>query len=154
MNQRAHNTPNIVLLRGAALWLLMALVLAWCMVGLNFDVHFLKRSFWKQTRLIQAHIDFLLMTALILGFTRHGFRSIGRFAGRWFLAPLEIPAYFCWSPFFPYWNLPAGGRLIPHDLPILCDGKRFNDDLWIWGGGNHRLVVVIPACTSADVLEK
>ena len=38
MNHRAHNSPNIVLLRGAALWLLMALVLAWCMVGLNFDV--------------------------------------------------------------------------------------------------------------------
>ncbi|MGA9487432.1 MAG: hypothetical protein WBV25_10215, partial [Methylocella sp.] len=46
-----------------------ALVLAWCMVGLNFDVHFLKAIFLgKQTRLVQAHIDFLLMTALILGF--------------------------------------------------------------------------------------
>ena len=69
MNQRAHNSPNIVLLRGAALWLLMALILAWCMVGLNFDVHFLKAIFLgRQTRLVQAHIDFLLMTALILGF--------------------------------------------------------------------------------------
>jgi hypothetical protein len=69
MNQSPHNAPNIVLLRGAALWLLMALVLAWCMVGLGLGVPFLKAIFLgKQTRLLQAHIDFLLMTALILGF--------------------------------------------------------------------------------------
>jgi len=59
---------NIVLIRGAALWLLMALLLAWCMVGLNFGVTPLKAIFvGKFTRLLQAHIDFLLMTALILG---------------------------------------------------------------------------------------
>jgi hypothetical protein len=69
MNQSPHNAPNIVLLRGAALWLLMALVLAWCVVGLGLGVPFLKAIFLgKQTRLLQAHIDFLLMTALILGF--------------------------------------------------------------------------------------
>lgn len=59
---------NIVLIRGAAMWLLMALLLAWCMVGLNFGVTPLKEIFaGKFTRLLQAHIDFLLMTALILG---------------------------------------------------------------------------------------
>ncbi len=59
---------NIVLIRSAALWLLMALLLAWCMVGLNFGVAPLKVIFaGKFTRLLQAHIDFLLMTALILG---------------------------------------------------------------------------------------
>jgi hypothetical protein len=57
------------LLKGAALWLLMALLLAWCIVGLNLGVPFLKAIFaGKQTRLLQSHIDFLLMTALILGF--------------------------------------------------------------------------------------
>jgi hypothetical protein len=69
MNQNPHNAPNIVLLRGAALWLLMALVLAWCLVGLVLGVLLVKSIFLgKQTRLLQAHIDFLLMTALILGF--------------------------------------------------------------------------------------
>lgn len=59
---------NIVLIRGAALWLIMAIFLAWCMVGLNFGVTPLKAIFaGKFTRLLQAHIDFLLMTALILG---------------------------------------------------------------------------------------
>lgn len=63
-----RHAGNIVLIRGAALWLLMALLLAWCMVGLNFGVMPLKTLFaGKFTRLLQAHIDFLLMTALILG---------------------------------------------------------------------------------------
>lgn len=66
--QDARHAGNIVLLRGACLWLLMALLLAWCMVGLNFGVEPLKAIFaGKFTRLLQAHIDFLLMTALILG---------------------------------------------------------------------------------------
>lgn len=68
MQQETH-AGNIVLIRGAALWLLMALLLAWCMVGLNFGVPALKWVFaGKFSRLLQAHIDFLLMTALILGF--------------------------------------------------------------------------------------
>ena len=59
---------NIILIRGAGLWLIMALILAWCMVGLNFGVYPLHEIFvGKFTRLLQAHIDFLLMTALILG---------------------------------------------------------------------------------------
>jgi hypothetical protein len=149
MNQRAHNSPNIVLLRGAALWLLIALVLAWCMVGLNFDVHFLKAIFLgKQTRLVQAHIDFLLMTALILGFLRGTdsaplVGSLGDGSWRlWKFQHISAGVHFSRIGICR-----PGGWLIPHDLPILCDGKRFNDDLWIWGGGNHRLVVVIPACT-------
>lgn len=63
-----HHAGNIVLIRGAAMWLLMALLLAWCMVGLNFGVVPLKIVFaGKFTRLLQAHLDFLLMAALILG---------------------------------------------------------------------------------------
>lgn len=66
-NDQRH-AGNIVLIRGATLWLLMALLLAWCMVGMNFGVAPLKVLFaGKFTRLLQAHLDFLLMTALILG---------------------------------------------------------------------------------------
>lgn len=69
MQQDAKHAGNIVLIRGATLWLLMALALAWCMVGLNFGVAPLKALFsGKFTRLLQAHIDFLLMSSLILGF--------------------------------------------------------------------------------------
>lgn len=69
MQQDKKHAGNIVLIRGATLWLLMALALAWCMVGLGFEVAPLKAIFaGKFTRLLQAHIDFLLMSALILGF--------------------------------------------------------------------------------------
>src|SRR5450830_2020820 len=67
--QDSRHAGNLVLIRGASLWILMALLLAWCMVGINFGVTPLKLIFaGKFTRLLQAHIDFLLMSALILGF--------------------------------------------------------------------------------------
>lgn len=66
MQQPKHT--NIVLLRGACLWLLMALLLAWCMIALGFNIPPFKLIFAGEfKRLLQAHIDFLLMTALILG---------------------------------------------------------------------------------------
>lgn len=69
MQNDTRRDPNLILIRGACLWLLMALLLAWCMVALNFNVPPFKLIFaGKFTRLLQAHIDFLLMTALILGF--------------------------------------------------------------------------------------
>lgn len=68
MKQTSADRLNIVLIRGAGLWLLAALVLAWCLVGLNLGVPAVKAIFpGKQIRLVQAHLDFLLMTALILG---------------------------------------------------------------------------------------
>jgi hypothetical protein len=68
MQLKTTPSDNVVLLRGAALWLLMALVLAWCLVGLNFGVPLAKAIFpGKFHRVLQAHIDFLLMSALILG---------------------------------------------------------------------------------------
>jgi hypothetical protein len=67
--QDAKHAGNVVLLRGATLWILMALLLAWCMVGLYNKAPYLDLIFaGKFTRLLQAHIDFLLMSALILGF--------------------------------------------------------------------------------------
>lgn len=68
MELKSTDAEHRMLLCGAALWLLMALILAWCLVGLNFGVTPLKTIFaGKFTRVLQAHIDFLLMTALIFG---------------------------------------------------------------------------------------
>lgn len=83
MQDTKQITPNIVLLRGACLWLLMALLLAWCMIGLSFDISLFKFIFaGKFTRLLQAHIDFLLMTALILGL---------------YAAKTPLPWHVCWA---------------------------------------------------------
>ena len=64
----SRHMGNVVLLRGASLWLLVALVLAWCLVFMKADAAFIKVIFKDFDRLLQAHIDFLLMTALIFGF--------------------------------------------------------------------------------------
>lgn len=59
---------NVILLRGACMWLLVGLVLAWCLVGLAFQIPVFTAIFpGKFNRLVQGHIDFLLMTALIFG---------------------------------------------------------------------------------------
>ncbi|MDD5277662.1 MAG: hypothetical protein PHR16_16470 [Methylovulum sp.] len=69
MNPHFTQTDNMLLLRGAALWLLVALCLAWCLVFLKFDLAFIKMIFpGKFTRVLQAHLDFLLMAALLFGF--------------------------------------------------------------------------------------
>ena len=69
MLQNDRHAGNVILIKGACLWMLMALLLAWCMVGLNFGITPIKEIFvGKFTRLLQAHIDFLLMSALIFGY--------------------------------------------------------------------------------------
>ncbi|KAF0132269.1 MAG: hypothetical protein FD139_388 [Methylocystaceae bacterium] len=68
-NARSAETTNIILLRGAALWILVALVLAWCLVSLKMEAPLMLAIFpGKFSRILQAHIDFLLMSALLLGF--------------------------------------------------------------------------------------
>lgn len=71
MNQNgtSDREANVVLLRGAALWILAALVLAWCLVALKMEAPLMTAIFpGKFSRVLQAHIDFLLMSALLLGF--------------------------------------------------------------------------------------
>ncbi len=60
---------NVILLQFACLWILAALAVAWCLVGLGFDIPPFHTLFpGKYHRLVQAHLDFLIMSALILGF--------------------------------------------------------------------------------------
>jgi hypothetical protein len=82
MNQSSKHAGNIVLIRGAALWLLVALVLAWCLVFMKLELPFIKYIFKDFNRLLQGHIDFLLMSSLIFGF---------------YAAKVPLPWYVCWS---------------------------------------------------------
>ncbi len=69
MTESTAAAPNRVLLGGACAWLLVTLLLAWCLVGLGYEVAAVQALFpGKFSRLLQAHIDFLLMSALLLGF--------------------------------------------------------------------------------------
>ncbi len=69
MGKYLGTRENIVLLRGACLWIILTLILAWCLVGLGYQVEALKAVFpGKFSRVLQAHIDLLIMSALLLGF--------------------------------------------------------------------------------------
>ncbi|MBS3953679.1 MAG: hypothetical protein CTY34_00535 [Methylobacter sp.] len=82
MYQNSKHAGNIVLLRGAALWLLVALVLAWCLVFMKLELPFIKMIFKDFHRLLQGHLDFLLMSALIFGF---------------YAAKVPLPRHVQWS---------------------------------------------------------
>ena len=111
-NARSVQDNNIILLRGAALWILVALVLAWCLVSLKMEAPLMSAIFpGKFSRVLQAHIDFLLMSALLLGFygTRSSFRlarALGNGRGR--IHQFE-PVHLAGGVSNP--RRPAGGRL-------------------------------------------
>lgn len=57
-----------LLLRGAGLYIMIGLFLAWSLIGVYTGIGFFKSIFpGDPMRILQAHIDFLLMSALILG---------------------------------------------------------------------------------------
>ncbi|WOJ88845.1 hypothetical protein RZS28_13650 [Methylocapsa polymorpha] len=108
MKQSSQDRLNIELIRGAALWLLAALALAWCLVGLNLGVPALKAIFaGKQIRLVQAHIDFLLMTALILGI--YAAKAPLHWTLRWsmVLGAFGNSSLFLLQAIFPAFDAPA-----------------------------------------------
>ena len=82
MSHHSKHAGNIVLLRGSCLWILMALLLAWCIVGLN-DIGFFKEIFLcTPKRVLQEHLDFLIMSALILSY---------------YAAKVTLPWYVRWA---------------------------------------------------------
>lgn len=55
MYQQLDHAGNVVLIRAASLWLLMALILAWCLVFLKSDVSLFKIIFpGKFERVLQV----------------------------------------------------------------------------------------------------
>lgn len=71
------------MLRASGIYLIIALLLAWSMVGLHMKLPFLMDLFPGDfQRLLSAHLDFLIMTALLLALasTRISFPGIVRWA--------------------------------------------------------------------------
>jgi hypothetical protein len=61
-----HGYANILVAVGS-LCLLITLVLAWCLVGVRSSA-FMKRAFPSYQHLLKAHIDYLMMTGLLMIF--------------------------------------------------------------------------------------
>ena len=68
MNEDKH-AGNVILLRTAALTLLMGLVLAWCLVMTRgMKIPYMLNIFTSTENLLSGHLDYLMMTMLLLGF--------------------------------------------------------------------------------------
>ena len=106
-----RHSGNVVLLRGAALWLLVALILAWCLVGWKMGMPIVKSTFDSFERLLQAHIDFLLMTALIFGI--YAAKVPLPWHARWsiVLGAFTNSSLFLFMSVFPILESSAGGLL-------------------------------------------
>ncbi len=117
MHNDVISDSNAILIRGASLWIICALILAWCMVGLAYHVPLLGQVFpGKFHRVLQAHIDLLLMSALILGFyaTRVRFSRSVRWA--MVVGALTNSSLFFLMAIFPALD-PANGAP-PPGLPL------------------------------------
>ncbi|WP_235562294.1 hypothetical protein [Methylophilus sp. Leaf414] len=68
MNEDKH-AGNVILLRTACITLLTGLVLAWCLVMTRgMKIPYMLNIFPSTENLLSAHLDFLMMTMLLLGF--------------------------------------------------------------------------------------
>lgn len=73
---------NVILLRVACITLLIALVLAWCLVFTKgMKLPFFLNIFENTDKLLSAHLDFLMMTMLLLGF---------------YASKITLPKYVIW----------------------------------------------------------
>ena len=61
-----HNYLSVLVVTGS-LCLLITLVLAWCLVGVRSSA-FMKRLFPNYQNLLKAHLDYLMMTGLLMIF--------------------------------------------------------------------------------------
>lgn len=82
MSADDRHAGNVILLQVACISLLIALVLAWCLVfTIPFKVQFFLDIFKNTDKLLSAHLDFLMMTMLLLGF---------------YAAKVPLPGYVRW----------------------------------------------------------
>lgn len=73
---------NVIILRTASITMLIALVLAWCLVlTLKMKIPFAVETFKDTDALLSSHLDFLMMTMLLLGF---------------YASKIPLPKYVLW----------------------------------------------------------
>ena len=69
MEQQNNHFGNVLLLRVGMVTMLIALVLAWCLIFTKaMQLPFATELFKQPDKLLSSHLDFLMMTMLLLGF--------------------------------------------------------------------------------------
>ena len=108
MNDTDRHAGNVILLRVATITLLIALVLAWCLVFTRaLQLPFALEIFKDTDDLLSAHLDFLMMTMLLFGF--YCVRVPLRVMAKWPMAIGSItnPTCFLLTSIFPESQSPA-----------------------------------------------
>lgn len=81
MSEDKH-AGNVILLRVACISLIIGLILAWCLVFTKgMKIPFFLDIFKNTDKLLSAHLDFLMMTMLLLGF---------------YASKIPLPKYVLW----------------------------------------------------------
>lgn len=81
MSQDKH-AGNVILLRTASITMLIALILAWLLVMSRFKIPVVIETFESFDSLLSSHLDFLMMTMLLLGF---------------YASKIPLPKYVLWA---------------------------------------------------------
>ena len=95
---------NVVILRGATLWLIVSLALAWCLAAIGMGAPIIFKS---AERVLQSHIDFSIMTALMFGI---------------YAAKVYLPWHIRWSIVIGAFTN-ASVFLFMASFPVLLDAK-------------------------------
>lgn len=114
---------NVILLRVACLSLLIALILAWCLVFTKgMKLPFFLNIFEDSDKLLSAHLDFLMMTMLLLGFYASKI-TLPKYA-IWPMAIGSIgnPTAFILNSVFPHSNAPLIGIFIYTTITLTTIG--------------------------------
>ena len=98
MSEDRH-AGNVILLRVACITLLIALVLAWCLVGTHaIELPAALALFKDPDKLLSSHLDFLMMTMLLLGI---------------YAAKVPLPAWVIWMSVVRFSH---GGKVLSNDF--------------------------------------
>jgi hypothetical protein len=102
MRDAVIDRPNRLLLQAAMCTLLVALVLAWLLVFTKgLPVEIIVRLVANYERLLQAHIDYLIMSGLLMGFYAVGVRLPGSVQVAMAIGVFTNPAGFLYLAFWP-----------------------------------------------------
>ena len=110
MDQDYIDSGNVLLLKGGMLTLIIALIVAWIMVfDRYFPIAFVDQAVKDFDPLIRGHIDFLIMSALLMGF---------------YAARVVLPWHIVWAMFIGSFTNPSG-FVIAGFFPAVVESQAF-----------------------------
>ncbi|WP_157492147.1 hypothetical protein [Mangrovimonas sp. ST2L15] len=133
-----------LLLRGAGVYIIIGLLLAWSLIGVYSGVGFVKSIFPGDTeRILQAHIDYLLMSALLLGIASVRIPILWHIKWAMVIGALTNSGIFVVFAMAPYLD-PGSEAFVPDSIgdKILHYGARASFVITTYGFGGAGISVI------------